>query len=74
VLQPEKREQRRVDDHRSDREGAATYAAAIDALTYDMHVADREVGVGDKSDQVKKGDQENYIRSDAIGRSQDAPG
>jgi len=39
-----------------------------------MHTADGEVGVGDESDQVKKGDQKNYIDRDAVGRSQNATG
>ena len=48
--------------------------ATIDALVDEMHTADGEVGVGDESDQVKKGDQENYIDRDAIGRNQGTAG
>ena len=74
MLDREQREQRRVDDHRSDSEGAVADAAAIDAFADDVDVADHEVGVGDESDQVQEDGQENHVYSSAVGRGQDAPG
>ena len=69
VLNREQREQRRVDDHRRDGQSAVAEAAAIDAFAHNVHVADHEVGVGDKSDQVQKSEQKHHVRRYAVGRN-----
>ncbi len=74
VLDGEQREQRHVDNHRRDRQTAVAQAAAIDAFPDDVHVADHEVGVDDKPDQIEEGEQKHQVDGHAVDRDQGATG
>ncbi len=53
--------------------GGAVAAAAIDTLADQRDTTDRDVGIGDKSDQVQEYEQEEAVDDEAVDRDDNTP-